>query len=258
MEIRMKTFLRKKYDQEFYKNRYASTVPSARVIIPLILERVDIKSVIDVGCGIGAWLSVFREYGISDILGVDGNWVDKTLLVIPSSCFLEYNLKEPFKINRKFDLALSLEVAEHLPKENAESFVESLIELAPVVLFSASIPFQGGIDHINEQWPDFWAAMFLKKRYLVVDSIRRKIWQNYNVVPHYAQNILLFVRQDYLENNALLMKEYDMNPVLSIVHPKIYLSQIGELQLKNSSFREVLKVAPILFLNALKRKINLH
>jgi SAM-dependent methyltransferase len=255
-ENRMQNLLKEKYDEDFYKGRYDRTSPSARVIIPLILEKMDVKSVIDIGCGIGAWLSVFREYGVSDIFGVDGNWVDKKMLKIPSDCFLEHNLNKVLNINRKADLAVSLEVAEHLPKENAQGFIAGLTELAPVILFSAAIPFQGGIDHINEQWPDYWTALFLKKGYLALDCIRRRIWQNDDVVPHYAQNIFLFVRKDYLENNALLMKEYDQNSTLSLVHPKIYLSKIDELQLMRMSLREVLKVTPILFLNALKRRVK--
>ena len=62
-------------------------------------------------------------------------------------------------MNRKFDLVLSLEVAEHLPSECAEAFVESLVNLGPVILFSAAIPYQGGENHVNEQWPEYWVGV---------------------------------------------------------------------------------------------------
>jgi hypothetical protein len=61
---------------------------------------------------------------------------------------------------RTFDLAICLEVAEHLPPEAAEGFIDSLTRLAPVVLFSAAITFQVGNQHLNGQWPDYWATLF--------------------------------------------------------------------------------------------------
>lgn len=242
------------YGRDFYAKRYQSTSPSARAIIPIVLEKIKAKSVIDIGCGIGAWLSIFKEHGVDDILGVDGSWVDENELKIPSKCFLKQNLTQPIRVERRFDLAVSLEVAEHIPMDLADAFVSGLTELAPAVLFSAAIPFQGGICHINEQWPDFWDAIFKKKEYLVLDFIRKRVWRNSNVLPHYAQNILLFVRRDYLENNTLLKEEYESEPNLSIVHPDIYLSKIAELESKNKSGREILKQLPLSFLNFIKKK----
>ena len=63
------------------------------------------------------------------------------------------DLAQPLQIDRRFDLALSLEVAEHLPPECGSEFVQTLTDLSSVILFSAAIPFQGGTDHLNEQWP---------------------------------------------------------------------------------------------------------
>jgi SAM-dependent methyltransferase len=213
------------YNRAFYKRYQSGSNRSAQEVVPLILELVKPHSVIDVGCGIGTWLSVFAELGIQDICGVDGKWVDKSLLLIPQNYFLTRDLTQPLRVDRTFDLAMSLEVAEHLPIQYAEGFVESLTRLAPIVVFSAAIPRQGGDHHVNEQFPEYWAGLFKKKKYVVIDPLRKKIWQNPNVESFYSQNILFFVKETVLENYPSLkvaLQTTDVNQ-LAIVHPDQYL-----------------------------------
>src|SRR5271165_3642324 len=90
-------------------------------------------------------------------------------------------------MERQFDLAISLEVAEHLDSKYASSFVAALLKSSPVVCFSAAIPFQDGVNHVNEQWPDYWARLFASHDYLAIDCIREKIWDNEKVELWYAQ-----------------------------------------------------------------------
>jgi len=214
------------YTEDYYKDIQEGSRRSAKEIVPLVLELIQPRSVIDVGCGVGTWLSVFKECGVRDIIGVDGGYIDKKMLQIPKERFLSFDLREPLRMDRQFDLVVSLEVAEHLPGECAERFVDNLVRLGPVILFSAAIPFQGGEQHINEQWPDYWVKYFQQKGYVVIDCIREKIWQNTNVEMWYAQNILMFVRQDYLKNYPLLKNEVENTATsqLSIVHPRKYLA----------------------------------
>ncbi|MEG4838547.1 glycosyltransferase [Microcoleus sp. B9-D4] len=215
------------YTRDFYQLIGEGTRTSAREIIPLLLDLLQPilpKSVVDVGCGTGSWLAAFHKLGISDCLGIDGDYVDRTILQIPLNQFQSADLKQPLQINRKFDLAISLEVAEHLPATCAENFVNSLTQLAPVILFSAAIPFQGGVEHVNEQWPQYWVYYFQQNGYAVIDCLRKKIWNNEKVEPWYAQNILIFVKQEHLSGYPRLVNEYqntDLNQ-LAIVHPKIY------------------------------------
>ncbi|MEG3960067.1 glycosyltransferase [Microcoleus sp. herbarium2] len=219
--------LQSSYTRDFYQLIGEGTRSSAREIIPLLLDLLQPilpKSVVDVGCGTGSWLAAFQKLGIADCLGIDGDYVDRTLLQIPLNQFQSADLKQPLQINRKFDLAISLEVAEHLPATCAENFVNSLTQLAPMILFSAAIPFQGGVEHVNEQWPQYWVYYFQKNGYAVIDCLRKKIWNNDKVEPWYAQNILIFVKQEYLPGYPRLVNEYqntDLNQ-LAIVHPKIY------------------------------------
>jgi SAM-dependent methyltransferase len=238
------------YTDEFYQALQEGTRRSARAIVPLVLELIDPRSVIDVGCGIGIWLSVFKEYGVSDILGIDGDYVNREMLEIPAEQFLAYDLTEPLEIGRQFDLVVSLEVAEHLPSDSAGTFVDSLTRLGPVILFSAAIPFQGGTHHVNEQWPDYWVHHFQARGYLAIDPIRKHIWQNADVDFWYTQNSLIFVRQEDLDRYPLLREEakHTREAQLSIVHPRLFLevgrnySAVAEAWAACQSKVEVLKL----------------
>jgi SAM-dependent methyltransferase len=213
------------YSEQFYQTHQDGARRSARAIVPLVLKLLQPKSVVDVGCGIGVWLSVFKEHGVEDIYGVDGEYVNRQALKIPVERFLPFDLTKPLALQRQFDLVVSLEVAEHLPAECAATFVQSLVKLGPVVLFSAAIPFQGGVEHVNEQWPDYWARLFAAADYVALDCLRRQVWQNENVEWFYAQNILLFVRRAYIAGQSTLQRECERNAGLphALVHPKKYL-----------------------------------
>jgi hypothetical protein len=103
-----------------------------------------------------------------NIRGFDGSWVSKELLEIPNDLFTEYDLTTPIKFGEPYDLAISLEVAEHLPEQSADTFIDSLTGLWDFVLFSAAIPHQGGVNHVNEQWQSYWAATFAERGYLAI------------------------------------------------------------------------------------------
>lgn len=220
--------VRSPYTDGFYRTHQDGARQSARSIVPIVVGLIQPTSVVDVGCGTGTWLSVFREYGIGDILGVDGDWVNKSLLEIPEDHFISVDLKKPLRLHRQFDLVVSLEVAEHLPDGSAEMFVDSLTSAGPVVLFSAAIPYQGGTHHVNEQWPEYWAKHFRERGYVVIDCIREEIWKNDEVDWWYAQNTLLFSREDHLECHPLLKREWENTVVsqLAVVHPRHYLNTL--------------------------------
>lgn len=224
------------YDPKFYRE-LASSQESAREILPLVLDVVKPASVIDIGCGTGNWLAIARELGVGEVLGIDGPWV-KAQLAIPAEKFIEHDLSTPLRLDRRFDLALSLEVAEHLPGSAAETFVRSVCDTADVVLFSAAIPGQGGRHHMNEQWPAYWAELFQRFGYCCYDFVRPRIWNNPRVTWHYAQNALLFAHPE----SHLSFGE----PVipLSLVHPILWSSQVARLshpgKLLESLFKAIL------------------
>jgi SAM-dependent methyltransferase len=219
---------------------------SARAIVPLIMELVRPKSVIDVGCGTGVWLSVFKEHGVADIWGVDGEHITEEMLQISGKRFTPVNLELPFSMNRMFDLVVSLEVAEHLSSRSARTFVDTLTGLGPVVLFSAAVPHQGYAApdfHVNEQWPEYWANLFYDKGYVGIDCIRSKVWYSEDVQWWYAQNVIVFAAQDHMQDWPSLKEEFGSSntPPLSIVHPRLYLKLVA--QVESPDFRLIQRVS---------------
>src|SRR2546429_8002382 len=105
------------YDVGFFQAWQPGSLASARVIVPIVLDLLGPTSVVDVGCGIGTWLSVFEESGVSDVIGVDGDYVDRDRLLIEPGRYIARDLESPLRLDRSFDLAVSLEVAEHLAPE---------------------------------------------------------------------------------------------------------------------------------------------
>jgi len=213
------------YTDEFYKAIQAGSESAAQIIVPLLMKLVAPKSVVDIGCGDGTWLAVFMSYGVEDVLGVDGEHMSEAILRIPISRFLAYDLSKPLILNRRFDLALCLEVAEHLPPTSSEALVTSLASAAPVVFFSAAIPGQGGVSHINEQWQDQWAELFESVGYGVVDCVRPRVWMDDRIPVWYRQNSLLFLKKGYNEVPQKLLEEARKNYApLRLVHPVLWES----------------------------------
>ncbi len=253
------------YDQRFYDTIVPGSLQSARRIVPLVLELVCPRSVVDVGCGQGTWLSVFAEHGVNDLCGLDGDWIDRSALQIPEACFVPVDLKNGFRLQREFDLATCLEVAEHLPEDSARTLVESLTSLAPAVLFSAAVPLQGGLNHLNEQWPDYWARLFESRGYIAVDCIRSRVWQDPGVEWWYAQNTILYVTAGLLSDRPILRAESQStrSSQLSIVHPRHYLHVAmrcshltARLDPHNMSLRRQLALLPVVLRSAFARRLH--
>lgn len=233
------------YQAYFYANRYQQTVQAAGRILDLVLPRLPpVRSALDVGCGVGAWLSVLQERGVADVLGVDGAWVDEKLLKIPVEKFRRADLSRPLNLERRFDLAICLEVAEHLPPERADGFVAELAGAADFVLFSAAIPFQGGYGHVNEQWPSYWAERFAARGFAVRDWVRPRLWTDVSIPNWYRENLLLFVAESRLGELAPAPDGLpDAALPLDLVHPEAYLSKVDpdSWRLGLAVFRRALK-----------------
>jgi len=204
------------YDDSFYVGQSNRSYLSADCVVPLVLSIVPAKSAIDVGCGVGTWASKLLEYGVPDVLGIDGDYVNRELLRIPQDRFQACDLAKPITLNRRFDLAVCLEVAEHLPPSRAESLVDDLVKLAPAILFSAAIPGQGGLNHINERYLTYWADLFAVKDFVLLDTIRPALWDDKRCDWWYRQNAVLFVHKD--DSLASLRA----GTVLDYIHPELY------------------------------------
>lgn len=209
------------YDKRYFELVEQQSESSARAVVPILLKLTGPASVVDVGCGTGTWLERFRENGVEEILGIDGEWVDRSRLRIPADRFEAADLAELPRQDRRFDLVVSLEVAEHLPAAAADGFVDLLTSLGPAVAFSAAIPRQGGSGHVNEQWPGYWAERFAARGFVPFDVLRPRIWDDERIAWWFRQNLVLYVDRERLNDYPGLGRPDE--EVLPLVHPELFL-----------------------------------
>ena len=198
---------------------------SANKIVPMLLGRLgtEITSVVDVGCGIGAWLKTFQDKGIKDIKGYDHFSVEPKLLSSIKDYVDLCNLDKPLNVGRRYDLAVCLEVAEHLKSTSANHLINSLCGFSNLVLFAAAIPGQARRSykwHTNEQWQSYWCEKFEAKNYVPLDFIRKKFWADKNLPLWYKQNIFLYVKKDILDQHPKIANHRAQ--ILDIVHPDLF------------------------------------
>jgi 2-polyprenyl-3-methyl-5-hydroxy-6-metoxy-1,4-benzoquinol methylase len=190
---------------------------TARAIVPVLNEWFKPKTVADVGCGGGAFAVEFAKHAHVD--GFDSVFPGDSI----NSCLSYYccDLRNGIPTKSTYDIALCLEVGEHMPESCAAPLVSELVRIAPIVVFSAAIPLQGGPGHVNEQWQSWWAALFLKHSFFPSDKLRRFIWANASIPAWYRQNTIIYARITKLE-------EWDATPPsqLNVVHPEMW-SKIG-------------------------------
>ena len=218
------------YDETFFAVMRSGARRSADAVLPRLLELVPARTLVDVGCGWGSWLRAALDLGVAEVAGVDGDWVDPGDLEVAAETFRHADLRAPLDLGRRFDLAISLEVAEHLPEETAAAFVASLVGAAPAVAFSAAIPGQGGFGHLNEQWPGYWADLFAQHGYEAVDALRPLLWDDERVDWWYAQNLVIYASSEAIgRHRALEAHPQRGQRPLALVHPRHHAGEAGDL-----------------------------
>ena len=198
------------YTEEFYNTITDGSERSALAMADSIRGwTLDFTSLIDVGCGKGVWGKTFKDKYDCEVLGVDGVYV--TDPVIP---FMAHDLTQPLILDKTYDIALCLEVAEHLPEESADTLVDSLVNASDTIIFSAAIPFQTGAGHINCQWQSYWAEKFQERGYDCDDVLRHMFWNDKRVEPWYKQNMLIYYKND---GDRIMLPS-----MIDVVHPEIH------------------------------------
>jgi predicted O-linked N-acetylglucosamine transferase (SPINDLY family) len=220
------------YGQDFYDSQIFGSLQSAQVYLYHLFSIWGVPgSVADLGCGRGAWLATCRDLGVRRVVGYDGEWNSQSDMLDPNIEFFPINLESTLLRNEIFDLAISLEVAEHLRPESSSDFVESLSRLSDVVMFSAAFLGQPGVNHINNRLHSFWAEKFLERGYALFDLFRPTFWNDELVEPCYRQNTFLYVKPDNNLYHILMKLGYACNPqtqIIDAVHPAAYLGLLNE------------------------------
>ncbi len=175
---------------------FPDSLESARVIVPVVVEVLGLPNrVVDLGGGTGAWARAFREAGAESAVCIDDPRMKSSELHVEAADFVPHDLSSSMPKPVECDLAVSLEVAEHLPSALTDELVAFLTGSAPVVLFSASRPGQPGYGHINEQPARFWRERFAAANYSELDLIRPRIVGQSAIPYWYRQNLMVYASE---------------------------------------------------------------
>ena len=212
-----------------YEDAKRTGLDSAAAAVPHVLDIVRARSIIDIGCGTALWLSVFARNGVNRVVGIDGDYIDRNRLAIDPSSFIPGDLNQPLdglKLGR-FDLAMSLEVGEHLLPSRADGLVDDLCALSDVVLYGAAIPGQEGEHHCNERWQSFWVTKFASRGYLAYDVLRPKIWGAPKVAYWYKQNTIFYVKSGSPAHDRFAQRfAAPSSSMFDVIHPDLFWQRI--------------------------------
>lgn len=193
---------------------------SAEVVVPVLLEQLSpagsIERVLDVGCGEGWWADRFHLAGC-EAWGFDAGAPQLDPL---GDRRISHDLDRfPWPDLGTFDLVVCLEVLEHLEERSARRAVAELTSRAPLVVFSAAIPGQGGIGHVNEQWPSYWAEIFERRGFAVSGALRWQLWNDDRVENWYRQNLMVAAQDPGV---LVDLFETPLAEPLPLVHPVLF------------------------------------
>jgi hypothetical protein len=204
------------YDHK--RNREASPEGARRALRRIFELAGTPTSLLDVGCGPGIWLCAAAHIGVVDLYGIDGVESPVSEFMIDRTRFSRIDLETNWQLGRRFDMALCLEVAEHLSEASADILIEALTVHTDTICFSAACPGQGGQHHVNLQWPAYWQALFNKRGFRCEDAIRWSLWQDPELLPWYRQNTFLAIRDPNRAGNE--------NRIHPVIHPSM-LEEFG-------------------------------
>lgn len=187
------------YDSEYYGMVDRTTSRSAAAMAQSLVRDLRPRTLLDVGCGTGAMLAVLRDWGVK------GEGLEYSL------AGLEYCERRNLDVRRfdlearplplpaeKYDVVLSMEVAEHLPERIADAYVDGLVSQSDTVVFTAATPGQGGTDHVNEQPHSYWIDKFSQRGFCFDERLSiawRREWELADVQSWYSRNLMIFRTQ---------------------------------------------------------------
>lgn len=180
------------------------------------------ESVAEVGCGTAEWLHVAAAKGAKRIRGYDFAGLDLRARNLKACDFVETDFSTPLVAESRFDLAVAVGVAERIPRDRAETFVESLANLSDWIVFCAAVPYQGGNHILNENWLEYWATRFLARDYLCYDILRPKFWADTKLPSYFRQSAVLFVKA----GSRTPLEAQGFTPTatpVTMIHPEHYL-----------------------------------
>ncbi len=217
------------YTPAYYEKHQKGASQSASLVWDFLFQHYRPNSILDVGCGSGEWLKEAQVRGVKKLVGLDGAWVQNIFKNYSEIGFIPANLEEDLPVVEPgFELAVCLEVAEHLSSKQGHALVKFLCHASDIILFGAAIPGQEGEHHINEQWPQYWERLFETQGYTLIDCIRPHLWNQSKVKWWYRQNTFVYIhtkRQNELSQKLLALQK----PIIDLVSPELLAKKLAQL-----------------------------
>lgn len=228
-----------------FKSLAEISYKSAAKIVPHIINKIGIPTkVVDLGGGVGGWCRAFLDNGTSKVICIDHPSTPSNLLVIDQNDFIKCDFEKNIPDFIKCDLAISIEFAEHISSKKSDSIIDFLVQSAPIIVFSAAIPNQGGVNHINEQRHNFWANKFAERNFECLDIIRNDIIFDSDIEYYLRQNVFLFV--DKNSNKYIELAKYEK------LIPNEFEIVSSYILNKDPSFKQIIKMLLKKIINKIK------
>ncbi|CAM8619743.1 AdoMet_MTases domain containing protein [Candidatus Planktophila versatilis] len=193
-----------RYTKNFYDSVSHRAIIPAQISSLVIAGSIEPNSVIDIGSGQGVWLrtisdvfpTVTRAVAI-DIQPHQSPFFEELQSTSINFQFVESDFENFSRLPKEnFDIAICLEVLEHLTPQTAVEVAEDIGRKCSFVIFSAAILGQGGTGHINERKFEYWMDLMREQGFVALDVFRPILSVSEDVPSYYKQNMMLFWHPD--------------------------------------------------------------
>jgi SAM-dependent methyltransferase len=224
------------------------SIAGAAAALPQIFCGWRPESMLDVGCGTGTWMRAALDIGVRDVFGIDGVEVKSDDFAVEPSRRAIVNLTQAWRLERRFDVVLCLEVAEHLNEPHAPTLIDALVDHTDYVVFSAACPNQRGQHHVNCQWPEYWQSLFNQREFVCSDEVRWRIWDDERIEPWYRQNMFVATR-----DKSMAGLDPRIRPVL---HPGVWSNAAKALEQGYLEWHWYVSCVPLAFSRKALRRLK--
>ncbi|SEO72351.1 class I SAM-dependent methyltransferase [Propionispora vibrioides] len=120
------------------------------------ISRKKEEGILEIGCNRGYMLSALRKYGFTNVEGIDLSLEDIKMAKDMGFCAESTNVFDHLDGNRKYDVIISKDVMEHIPKDRQEEFVKRVYDaLQPGGVALVQVPNMDWMFSNHERYMDF-------------------------------------------------------------------------------------------------------
>jgi cyclopropane fatty-acyl-phospholipid synthase-like methyltransferase len=176
----LKGFLGGGWDDETHLKLYANNFN--RGMANYLVTKIAPKSFLEFGSGLGFLAKHIDEHiDLESSFCIEPNYIKGLYGEMTNVKFLQLNIFKddiPREIDQKFDLVVSIEVAEHIERNKHHILFDFLVNKTNNwLVFSGARIGQGGHGHISERAENDWKGEFLS-RGMIFDEQRTKDIRN--------------------------------------------------------------------------------